>query len=90
MGIVLILIPKVFGIYYTNFFVTFAIMAVFSESINIELGYTRLLNFGHAMFFGMGGYGAALALKHIPGMPILGAVFWYACWRLYWPWFYAP
>ena len=74
LGIVLLLIPKIFGIYYTNFFVMFAIMAVFSQSINIELGYTRILNFGHAMFFGMGGYGAALALRHIPGMPILGAV----------------
>jgi branched-chain amino acid transport system permease protein len=66
--------PKIAGIYYTNFFITFAIMAVFSASINLELGYTLLLNFGHAMFFGMGGYGAALALTHIPGMPILGAV----------------
>ncbi len=74
LGIGLILIPKVFGIYYTNFFVMFAIMAVFSQSINIELGYTRILNFGHAMFFGMGGYAAAQALVHIPGMPIWGAV----------------
>ena len=38
--IVLILFPKIFGIYYTNFFVAFAIMAVYSQSINIELGYT--------------------------------------------------
>ena len=74
LGIGLILIPKVFGIYYTNFFVMFAIMAVFSQSINIELGYTRILNFGHAMFFGVGGYAAAQALVHIPGMPIWGAV----------------
>ena len=74
LGVGLILIPKIFGIYYTNFFVGFAIMAVFAQSINIELGYTLLLNFGHAMFFGMGGYGAALALTHIPGMPLLGAV----------------
>ncbi len=74
LGGVLILYPKMVGIYYTNFFVAFAIMAVFAESINIELGYTRLLNFGHAMFFGMGGYGTALALQHIPGMPLLGAV----------------
>ena len=74
LGIGLLLIPKIFGIYYTNFFVMFAIMAVFSQSINIELGYTRILNFGHAMFFGMGGYSAAQALAQIPGMPLLGAV----------------
>ena len=74
LGAALILYPKTMGIYYTNFFVAFAVMAVFAESINIELGYTRLLNFGHAMFFGMGDYGTALALQHIPGMPLLGAV----------------
>jgi branched-chain amino acid transport system permease protein len=74
LGIGLVLIPKIFGIYYTNFFVSFAIMAVFSQSLNLELGYTRLLNFAPAMFFGTGGYGAALALQHIPGMPLLGAV----------------
>jgi branched-chain amino acid transport system permease protein len=74
LGIGLLLFPRIVGIYYTNFFVMFAIMAVFSQSINIELGYTRILNFGHAMFFGMGGYGAAQALKQIPDMPLWGAV----------------
>ncbi len=74
LGVGLLLYPKIFGIYYTNFFVMFAIMAVYSQSINLELGYTRILNFGHAMFFGMGGYTAAQALAKIPGMPLLGAV----------------
>jgi branched-chain amino acid transport system permease protein len=72
--IVLVLYPKVFGIYYTNFFVTFAIFSVFSVSYNFLLGYTGLFSFGHAMFFGTGGYGAALALTHIPGLPILASV----------------
>ncbi len=67
LGVALLFIPKIFGIYYTNFFVSFAIMAVFSQSLNIELGYARLLNFAPAMFFGTGGYGTALALQHIPG-----------------------
>ena len=58
-------IPTVFGPYYTNLFVTFAIFAVFSVSLNLLLGYTGLFSFGHAMFFGAGGYGTALALKHI-------------------------
>ncbi len=70
----LILYPQVFGIYYTNFFVTFAVFAVFSVSYNFLLGYTGLFSFGHAMFFGMGGYGTALALKHIPGMPLIPAL----------------
>jgi branched-chain amino acid transport system permease protein len=72
--IVLVLYPKLFGIYYTNFFVTFAIFSVFSVSYNFLLGYTGLFSFGHAMFFGTGGYGAALALTHIPGLPIFASV----------------
>lgn len=72
--IVLILYPKVAGIYYTNFFVTFAIFSVFSVSYNFLLGYTGLFSFGHAMFFGTGGYGTALALKHIEGLPLIPAL----------------
>jgi len=72
--VILALYPKLFGIYYTNLFVTFAVFAVYSVTFNLLLGYTALFSFGHAMFFGMGGYGTALALKHISGMPLLGAV----------------
>jgi branched-chain amino acid transport system permease protein len=72
--VILSLYPKIFGIYYTNLFVTFAVFAVYSVSFNLLLGYTALFSFGHAMFFGAGGYGTALALKHIAGLPLLGAV----------------
>jgi branched-chain amino acid transport system permease protein len=71
---VLAIYPKLFGLYYTNLFVTFAIFALFSVSFNLLLGYTGLLSFGHAMFFGAGGYGTALALKHIQGLSLLPAV----------------
>ncbi len=66
-------IPAVFGPYYTNMFVNFAIFAVFSVSLNLLLGYTGLFSFGHAMFFGAGGYGTALALKHLSGLALLPA-----------------
>ena len=72
--IILALYPTVFGIYYTNLFVTFAVLAVYSVSFNLLLGYTALFSFGHAMFFGAGGYGTALALKHIQGLSLLMAV----------------
>ena len=72
--ILLAFYPKIFGIYFTNVFVTFAIFALYAVSFNMLLGYTGLLSFGHAMFFGFGGYGTALALKHIPGLPLLPAV----------------
>lgn len=71
---ILAVYPKLFGIYYTNLFVTFAVFAIFSVSFNLLLGYTGLLSFGHAMFFGAGGYGTALALKHVHGLPLLLAV----------------
>jgi branched-chain amino acid transport system permease protein len=70
----LVFYPKVFGIYYTNVFISFAIFALFAVSYNLLLGYTGLLSFGHAMFFGVGAYGTALALEHVEGMPLLVSV----------------
>lgn len=66
--------PKLFGIYFTNVFVSFAIFALFAVSFNLLLGFTGLLSFGHAMYFGMGGYATALALAHIPGCPLMVAL----------------
>lgn len=75
LGLVfLIFIPRLFGIYYMNMVITFAIFAVYAVSLNMLLGYTGLLSFGHAMFFGMGGYGTALALTHIDGIGVFPAI----------------
>ncbi len=71
---ILIIFPKLFGVYYTNVFVTFAIFATYAVAVNVLLGYTGLLSFGHAMFFGAGGYGTALALKHIDGLALMPAI----------------
>jgi branched-chain amino acid transport system permease protein len=70
----LALYPIFFGIYYSNVFVTFAIFALYATSYNLLLGYTGLLSFGHAMFFGTGAYGTALALTHISGFPLIPAL----------------
>jgi len=72
-ALVLAAIPQLFGPYYTNLFLTFAIFSVFSVSLNLLLGYTGLFSFGHAMFFGTGAYATALALKHVSGLPLLAA-----------------
>lgn len=72
--IILILYPQVVGIYYTNIFMSFAVFAVYAVSLNLLLGYTGLLSFGHAIFFGIGGYGTALALKHIEGIGLFSAL----------------
>lgn len=72
--VILAFFPKLFGIYYTNMVVTFAIFSVYAVSLNMLMGYTGLLSFGHAMFFGFGGYGTALALKHIEGIGLFPAI----------------
>jgi branched-chain amino acid transport system permease protein len=72
--VVLVFYPQIVGIYYTNVFVTFAIFALFAVTLNLLLGYSGLLSFGHAMFFGSGAYGTALALEHIEGCPLLVAL----------------
>ena len=66
--------PHVVGIYYTNFFVAFAIFSLYAVTLNLQLGYMGVLSFGHAMFFGTGAYATALALKHIQGFPLLPTV----------------
>ena len=71
---ILLIYPRAFGIYFTNVFVIFAIYALFSVSFNLLLGYTGLLSFGHAMYFGAGGYATALALTHIEGLSLLVAL----------------
>lgn len=68
------LVPHLFGIYYSNAVITFAIWALFAVSLNLLLGFSGLLSFGHAMFFGTGAYATALALSHIEGLPLIPAL----------------
>ena len=72
--IVLALIPHVVGIYYSNFFIAFAIFSLYAVTLNLLLGYMGVLSFGHAMFFGTGAYTTAIVLTHIQGFPLLPAV----------------
>lgn len=45
------------------------IFAIFALGFDILFGYTGLLSFGHAMFFGIGAYGTALVLiKLVPSL----------------------
>ena len=69
--VVMAIMPQIVGLYYLNTITTFVIFATLSVSLNMLLGYTGLLSFGQAMFFGVGGYGTALALTHIDGLALL-------------------
>ena len=44
------------------------IYSIFAQSLNLELGFTGLYNFGHVAFFGIGAYGSAL--MSLNGVPI--------------------
>lgn len=56
-----------------------AIVALFAVSLDLILGYTGIVSLGHAAFFGMGGYAAALFAKHVMPDPLVGLAFGIAC-----------
>ena len=49
------------------------IFSILAMSYDILLGYTGIVSFGHAMFFGMGAYTTAVMLKNIE--PTMGVFF---------------
>ncbi|HEY4042032.1 MAG TPA: hypothetical protein VGM32_09345, partial [Rhodopila sp.] len=51
-----------------------AILALFAVSLDLILGYTGIVSLGHAAFFGLGAYTAALLAKHFALDPLLGMV----------------
>ncbi|WP_188709219.1 branched-chain amino acid ABC transporter permease [Polaromonas eurypsychrophila] len=52
-----------------------AIVALFAVSLDLILGYTGIVSLGHAAFFGMGAYAAALFSKHVMPDPLVGLAF---------------
>jgi branched-chain amino acid transport system permease protein len=49
-----------------------AIVALFAISLDLVLGYSGIVSLGHAAFFGLGAYTAALFCKHVMPDPHLG------------------
>ena len=49
-----------------------AIVALFAMSLDLVLGYTGIVSLGHAAFFGLGAYTAALFAKHVMPDPLVG------------------
>ncbi len=52
-----------------------AITALFALSLDLVLGYAGIVSLGHAAFFGLGCYGAALFAKHVMPSPLVGLAF---------------
>lgn len=60
---------------YHGLATTMLIWGIFALGFNLLLGQTGLLSFGHAMFWGGGGYAAAIFAIHVSGDPILVLIF---------------
>ena len=54
--------------YLLHIFIVALIYGIFAVSLNLELGYTGLYNFGHVAFFGIGAYTSALL--GLSGLPV--------------------
>ncbi len=60
----LFVFPFFSGMFALLFATEILILSIFALSFNLLFGYTGLLSFGHAAFFGIGGYAAALLAYH--------------------------
>jgi branched-chain amino acid transport system permease protein len=63
-------VPALGSRYYTFLANDVVIWALFATSLNLLVGYTGLVSFGHAAYFGVGAYTTGLLMKKI-GMPFL-------------------
>ncbi len=62
---------------YTELASRIVILGLAAMALNSLLGYTGVLSFGHAAYFGLGGYGAAMTLRYLApssGLAILVGV----------------
>ncbi|MBN9065127.1 MAG: branched-chain amino acid ABC transporter permease [Rhizobiales bacterium] len=66
------LLPFVLLPSYLSLASQIAIAALFALSVDLVLGYAGIITLGHAMFFGLGAYAAAILAKHGWGEPLTG------------------
>jgi len=76
-------VPALGSRFYTFVATDVAILALFAASLNLLLGYTGLVSFGHAAYFGVGAYTCGILMKKLgvpfalafPAAGLLAAVF---------------
>ncbi|HYB55502.1 MAG TPA: ABC transporter permease [Alphaproteobacteria bacterium] len=61
----LLLLPLVAGDYGLVVLTEIVVLALFAASLHFIMGPGGLVSFGHAAYFGLGAYGAALAIRHL-------------------------
>ena len=57
---------------YTELATRIVVMALAAMSLNFLLGFTGVLSFGHAAYFGLGAYGAAMTIRYLTANTLLG------------------
>ena len=65
----LALLPWVLARYQLSILVDLLIFGLFAMSLDLIMGYTGMVSFGHAAYFGLGAYVSALVLIHF-GAPV--------------------
>jgi branched-chain amino acid transport system permease protein len=68
VAVALALFPLGAGNYPVKLLQEILIWGIFAMSLDLLMGYAGMVSFGHAAFFGIGGYVAALALAQSPGL----------------------
>ena len=58
------LLPVVLDDFWVNVTAELMIWSLFAASVNLLFGYTGLLSFGQALYFGMGAYGVAFGFEY--------------------------
>jgi branched-chain amino acid transport system permease protein len=58
-------VGRLYSTYYLNLITWILIFSLFAAALDLALGYGGLVSFGHAGFFGVGAYAAALTLRHL-------------------------
>lgn len=61
--LVVLSVPWMGSRFYTFLATEIVILALFAVSLNLLLGYTGLVSFGHAAYFGIGAYTCAILMK---------------------------
>jgi branched-chain amino acid transport system permease protein len=65
VALALLVLPPVIGSYGQFLLIEIFCLALYAASLHFIMGPGGMVSFGHAAYFGLGAYGAGLALKHL-------------------------
>ncbi|RQG99460.1 branched-chain amino acid ABC transporter permease [Natrarchaeobius oligotrophus] len=74
VGLALIILGAVIQPFHLTLLTRIVILGIFCMAYDLLFGYTGVLSFGHAMFFGGGAYVTAVTLGELGSVPLLGVL----------------